>query len=175
MSYSPILVDYTESDGEEVLPPPPSAIPPRKAPPAITELPRIPKKNKKQPVEDQLDETVKAKNERKKKEEERQKEQEKRTMDEMKKKEEIRSAVRQGEEILQERSSTPSSTATRLENNGFCCDILDNFNAAAEKFKREKPRSILTAARWRKVHLESDSFKEGHLITELARMLTKEC
>ncbi|UMM20439.1 hypothetical protein L5515_015713 [Caenorhabditis briggsae] len=30
----------------------------------------------------------------------------------------------------------------------------------------------LTAARWRKVHLQSDSFKEGHLITELARMLS---
>ncbi|PIC21751.1 hypothetical protein B9Z55_026473 [Caenorhabditis nigoni] len=50
--------------------------------------------------------------------------------------------------------------------------FLDNFNAAAEKFKREKPRSILTAARWRKVHLDSDSFKEGHLITQLARMLS---
>ncbi|CAP38258.1 Protein CBG21466 [Caenorhabditis briggsae] len=40
------------------------------------------------------------------------------------------------------------------------------------KREEEKPRSILTAARWRIVHLQSDSFKEGHLITELARMLS---
>ncbi|CAO4368641.1 unnamed protein product [Caenorhabditis nigoni] len=83
MSDSPILLDYTESDGEEVLPPPPStatlpgkaAIPARKAPSSM--LPRIPQKKQKQPLEDELDETVKAKNERKKKKEERQKEQEK--------------------------------------------------------------------------------------------------
>ncbi|PIC30675.1 hypothetical protein B9Z55_021839 [Caenorhabditis nigoni] len=52
--------------------------------------------------------------------------------------------------------------------------FLNIFNAAAEKFKEEKPRSLLTAARWRKIHLQSDSFKEGHLVTVLAKMLSAE-
>ncbi|PIC21753.1 hypothetical protein B9Z55_026474 [Caenorhabditis nigoni] len=51
-------------------------------------------------------------------------------------------------------------------------EFLESFNLAAEKFKEEKPRSLLTAARWRKIHLQSDSFKEGHLVTLLARMLS---
>ncbi|CAO4363970.1 unnamed protein product [Caenorhabditis nigoni] len=50
--------------------------------------------------------------------------------------------------------------------------FLEKFDAAATNFKIKKPRSILTAARCRKVHLDSDSFKEGHLATVLARMLS---
>ncbi|CAO4387697.1 unnamed protein product [Caenorhabditis nigoni] len=51
-------------------------------------------------------------------------------------------------------------------------EFLESFNLVAEKFKKEKPRSLLTAAKWRKVPLQSDSFKEGHLVTLLARMLS---
>ncbi|PIC41490.1 hypothetical protein B9Z55_008887 [Caenorhabditis nigoni] len=61
MSDSPILLDYTESDGEEATLPGKAVIPARKAPSSITMLPRIPKKKQKQPLEDELDETVKAK------------------------------------------------------------------------------------------------------------------
>ncbi|PIC21749.1 hypothetical protein B9Z55_026472 [Caenorhabditis nigoni] len=55
--------------------------------------------------------------------------------------------------------------------------FLDIFNTAAEKFKEEvvqRRRALLTPARWQKVHLDSDSFKEGHLATVLARMLSAE-
>ncbi|CAO4387695.1 unnamed protein product [Caenorhabditis nigoni] len=53
--------------------------------------------------------------------------------------------------------------------------FLEKFDGAAEKFKEEvfqRRRALLTPARWQKVHLDSDSFKEGHLVTVLARMLS---
>ncbi|CAO4372722.1 unnamed protein product [Caenorhabditis nigoni] len=51
---------------------------------------------------------------------------------------------------------------------------VDMLLRSDEPHAEERTRSLLTAARWRKVHLQSDSFKEGHLVTVLARMLSAE-